>query len=553
MGLMHDRATTAQQGGGTGAKPYAFGYVPPSGKWGTIMSYTTPYVVSFSNPLDTTCNTNEVCGTPQTSSASADNVAALAFTMPMIAGFRPSVQSTDKFSVSGVVSVNGTAVAGAILAVANVTGGAATNVTCTASGTNGAYSCTAPRGYAFQLTPSYKLASGATIAWTPASVSVPAIVANQTANFSGVSSDAKFTLSGVVTVNGAATAGVAIKVSGTDAAKVSCLATSSSGAYSCAAPAGASFTVTPSMTVAAGSTLTWSPANASVAKMAANSTASFAGNLAIPKFNLSGIVKVNGAAAVGVAMKVSGTDAAKVSCQATTSAGVYTCSAPVGSSFIVTPSMTLAAGSTLTWSPANAAVTKMAANSTASFAGSLTVPKYTLSGIVKVNGAAMLGVAMSVSGTDAAKVSCLTTTSAGAYSCSAPAGSSFAITPTLTVASGSTLTWSPASVVVNRISGNVTVPFAGTLTGPLRTLTVAMTVNGTKTLSVGLRIGVNGDVSKVSCSVAADTTIKCKMPSNYGVTVTPVPTSSRMSFSPSTLTLPSLQNDSTMTFVGKII
>src|SRR6185369_17427915 len=35
MGLMHDRATTAKQGGGTGAKPYAFGYVPPSGKWGT--------------------------------------------------------------------------------------------------------------------------------------------------------------------------------------------------------------------------------------------------------------------------------------------------------------------------------------------------------------------------------------------------------------------------------------------------------------------------------------------------------------------------------------
>jgi hypothetical protein len=551
MGLMHDRATVAKQGGGSGAKPYAFGYVAPSAKWGTIMSYTSPYQIKFSNPLDSTCNGTEVCGTAQTSPSSADNVAALNFTMPLIAAFRASTQASNVFSVSGIVTVNKSPVAGASLAVSAVSGGAASNVTCSVSGTNGVYTCSAPRGYGFTLTPNYKMASGSAITWTPATKVLTALAANQIADFAGISADLKYTLSGNVKVNGVATSGVVMKVSGTDAAKVTCLATSSSGDYSCSAPPAASFTVTPSMTVPTGGSLTWAPASASVAKMAANSSAPFAGTLTLPKFTLSGVVKVNGTVTAGVAMKVSGTDAAKVSCQATSSTGAYTCSAPSGASFVVTPSMTVAAGSTLTWAPASTSVSKMAANSTVPFTGTLTLPKFTLSGVVTVNGVAKSGVAMKVTGTDAAKVSCQATSSTGAYSCSAPSGASFIVTPSMTVAAGSTLTWSPASVSVSKLAGNATIPFSGTLIGPKMTLTIVTTVNGVKTTGIPLRITVNGSVTQVSCAAATDTTVKCQIPSTYSITVTPVPTAAGMTFSPATLSLPSLPSAATMTFVGK--
>ena len=459
MGLMHDRATVAKQGGGSGAKPYAFGYVPPLAKWGTIMSYTSPYQIKFSNPLDSTCNGSEVCGTSQSSASSADNVAALDFTMPLIAAFRPSASTSNVFSVSGIVTVNGSPAAGASMVVSSVTGGVAANVTCTASGTNGIYTCSAPSGYGFQLTPSYKMTSGSAISWTPASTTFSALAANKTANFSGISADLKYTLSGVITANGAAAPGVAMKVSGTDAAKVSCLASSSTGAYACSAPSGASFTVAPSMSVPTGATLTWTPPSASVAKMTGNSTASFAGTLVLPK--------------------------------------------------------------------------------------------YTLSGVIKVNGAATAGVKMTISGTDAAKVSCLASSSTGAYACSAPSGASFTVTPLMTVVSGATLTWAPASVAVTKLTGSATASFSGTLIGPKNTLTIVTTVNGVKTIAIPLRITVNGPTNQVSCVTAADTTFKCQIPSTYSITVTPQPTSTTMTFSPATLTLSSLPAAATMTFVGK--
>jgi hypothetical protein len=86
MGLMHDRATVATQGGGTGVTPYAYGYAV-AGRWGTIMSYTYPRQIKFSNPMDYTCGTKERCGLPETDAASADNVKALSLSMPSVAAF----------------------------------------------------------------------------------------------------------------------------------------------------------------------------------------------------------------------------------------------------------------------------------------------------------------------------------------------------------------------------------------------------------------------------------------------------------------------------------
>lgn len=92
LGLMHDRATVAAQGGGMGVAPYAYGYAVPQ-QWGTIMSYTFPHVVRFSNPDDRSCGSmgGVLCGVPDASPASADNARALASTMPIAAGFYRTV------------------------------------------------------------------------------------------------------------------------------------------------------------------------------------------------------------------------------------------------------------------------------------------------------------------------------------------------------------------------------------------------------------------------------------------------------------------------------
>jgi hypothetical protein len=285
--------------------------------------------------------------------------------------------------------------------------------------------------------------------------------------------------------------------------------------------------------------------------MASNNVASFAGTLTLPKFVLSGTVKVNGAATSGVAMVLSGTDAGKVSCSVTSSTGAYSCSAPQGSSFTVTPSMAVPTGSTLVWSPVSASVAKMSANASASFAGTLTVSKYTLSGTVTVNGVPSANVALMVSGADAAKVACSASGSTGAYSCTAPSGSSFTIAPSMAVPSGSTLTWAPASVTVTKMTGNATISFAGSLAAPLRTLTIAMSVNGTRTVSIPLSLYVTGAVTQVSCVATVDIIIKCRMPANFGVVVTPIVTGTGIVFTPTSQTLQSMASDTTVTFVGK--
>ena len=365
MGLMHDRATVASQGGGTGATAYAFGYVPSSAKWGTIMSYTFPHTINFSNPADSTCNRSEVCGVAKTAANSADNVSALAYTMPLVAAFAASTQTTTTYSITGVVTVNGSAVAGAAMTVANVTGGAASNVSCTASGSNGVYSCSAPAGYGFKLTPNYT-ASSATVTWTPASATFVALAANQTANFAGVAPTVKYTLSGTVRINGVATAGVTMKLSGTDATKVVCSATSSAGTYSCSAPAGVTFTVTPSMAVSSGMQLGWTPVSASVSKMAANAAASFAGTLtSLTKRTLTIVTTVNGVRTTSVPLSIAVTGAAaQVSCQKTTSL-TTSCQIPTNYGVTVTPST---AGG-IAFTPTSKSLTSMAAATTVSFAG----------------------------------------------------------------------------------------------------------------------------------------------------------------------------------------
>lgn len=174
MGLMHDRATVKQQGGGQGATAYAYGY-GVNGTFGTVMSYVWPKVGKFSNPRDYTCGGNNRCGIPDTDAAnSADNAKALTYTAAAVAGFR-AVKVATSLTISGTVTVNGVAKAGVTISGAS----------CTTSGTNGVYQCTVSSGFTGTLTPRYVL-NGTPTVFTPANRSFSNLTTSATnQNFAG--------------------------------------------------------------------------------------------------------------------------------------------------------------------------------------------------------------------------------------------------------------------------------------------------------------------------------------------------------------------------------
>lgn len=289
MGLMHDRTTVAQQGGGTGVTPYAFGYAVP-GRWGTIMSYTFPHQIKFSNPDDYTCGANERCGLPEGDPASAFNVKALSQSMPLVAGFRPTAGTVQTYGVGGVATINGTPTAGVVINVSGVAAASGTAnaslVSCQPSGSNGVFACSAPAGYSFTLTPSYPSApAGTSITWAPAAQAVSAIAANQSLNFAGkTTATAAYTLSISVTVNGRRTLGVPlyVRLGPTDnPANVSC-GIAANTTVECRMPKGYSAKVTPVMPASllpAGKSGSFAPPSMSVTSIGADASFNFVGTI----------------------------------------------------------------------------------------------------------------------------------------------------------------------------------------------------------------------------------------------------------------------------------
>ena len=184
MGLLHDRATVALEGGGTGATSYAFGFIIPGSNptVGDIMSYADRAVTCFSSPAvfrqgpvsglsggscNVTPTTGDVLGVAASnSSASADAAAALNFTRVTVSNFRTAAT----VSITGTVSNGASPLAGVSFCARPATG-----VTCTASNGTGAYSCTVPNGW-----------SGLLHAPGPAGLRIkPQSFTNVTANLSG--------------------------------------------------------------------------------------------------------------------------------------------------------------------------------------------------------------------------------------------------------------------------------------------------------------------------------------------------------------------------------
>ncbi len=169
MGSMHDRTTVRSQGGGQGAFPYSFGY-GQSGKFGTIMSYINPRISKFSNPAVKTC-ASLACGVSETDLAnSANNALSLTNVRLGVAAFRPTRSTAaSRFRLNGVVTFNGTGLARVTFTSSD------TAAYCGTSGSNGAFSCSAPSGWAGTLTP---VLSG--YRFSPTRIALTTVLADQT-------------------------------------------------------------------------------------------------------------------------------------------------------------------------------------------------------------------------------------------------------------------------------------------------------------------------------------------------------------------------------------
>lgn len=213
------------------------------------------------------------------------------------------------------------------------------------------------------------------------------------------------TVSGTVTIGGAAQSGVAMAATN----GVSCTATNASGQYSCTGINGWSGTVTPSYTG-----YVFTPASRSYTNVTADQTAQdYAGSVV---YVVSGTVRLNGSGLSGVAVAATN----GVTCSTTNASGQYSCTAPSGWSGSVTPSL---AGYVFT--PASRSYSSIAANQPTQDYTAL--PLRQVSGTVTSNGAPLPGVAFAATN----GVSCSGSNASGQYACTVPQGWSGTVTPSL--------------------------------------------------------------------------------------------------------------------------
>jgi len=166
-----------------------------------------------------------------------------------------------EYTISGqVTGIAGTGLNGVSVTLSGAPGG----VTVVTTDSAGNYSFQAPPGGNYTVT---AFLAGYTFA--PPNQAFNSLSGNQTANFMS----ATYTVSGQVTFGASGLSGVAMALSGSQSSSV---LTDGSGNYTFAAPAGGSYTVTPSL-----SGYSFNPASQSVDILSGNQTIAFEGSLAI--------------------------------------------------------------------------------------------------------------------------------------------------------------------------------------------------------------------------------------------------------------------------------
>ena len=236
-----------------------------------------------------------------------------------------------------------------------------------------------------------------------------------------------YTISGQVTLSGNGLSGVTMTLSGVESGST----ITDSGYYSFALQGGGgSFTVTPSLTGYA-----FSPFSQTFLNPTSNQTANFTASVGV---TISGQITLNSVALSGVTVLLSGSETGST---ITDGSGNYSLSVPPAGSYTVTPLLT-----GYTFSPPSQTFTAISGNQSANFSANPVIVMYTISGQVTLNGSALSGVTMTLTGSQDGSS---TTDSSGNYSFTVPAGGNYTVTPSL-----SGFTFNPASLSFNNLSGS---------------------------------------------------------------------------------------------------
>ncbi len=334
--------------------------------------------------------------------------------------------STPTYSISGTVTLGGSALSGVTI---NLTGAATASTTTDSSGN---FSFTGRSNGTYTVTPSLT-----DYTFKPVSTVVVVSGASDTnINFAATANTAStYSISG--TVSGAVLSGVTVTLSGDTTGTA---ITDASGKYSFPGIVDGSYTVTPSLTGG----YTFSPTNETISLNGADVTVTNFTETAVSTttYSISGTVTASGSALSGVTISLTG--AATASTTTDTSGnfsftglynGDYTVIPVPTNNYIFTPSST-------------AVIISNASGISISFtATSSTASTYNIYGTV--SGAVLSGVTITLSGAGSATT---TTNASGNYSLPYIVDGSYTVTPSLTG-----YTFSPTNVAVSVNGTDVTV------------------------------------------------------------------------------------------------
>lgn len=324
-----------------------------------------------------------------------------------------------------VLRSDGSAIAGVLV---NLSGSDAPATTTDSTG-NYVFSAL-PAGSNYVITPSKPNYS-----FTPPTRVVNDLSADESSDFSG--SLVNYTLSGRITDGEDGLSGVTVNLSGS---QNDIATTDDGGNYAFNVTAEGNYTVTPSRTH-----YSFDPANMSLSNLSANETMDFAA--ALNRHDVSGrVTKADGTGLWGAILTLSGSETATAS---TNTNGNYSFAGlPAGGTYMVAVSH-----GNYSFDVQTNAWNDLGANSVANFTGELV--DHQVGGIVTLNGVALPGVTITISGSQAALIA---PDLDGAYSIMLPAEGSYVITPTR-----ANYTFDPVSATIDNHSASSVLDFEATI------------------------------------------------------------------------------------------
>jgi hypothetical protein len=329
---------------------------------------------------------------------------------------------------------------------------------------------------------------------TPAAQSFTSLQVSAALNFACTSKLVSITLSGTTTIDGKTAAGIAVTatssaaaVTAGSAATVSCGSSNAAGAFSCSVRSGWSGSL-----VASGGNANF-PTLVVAARTTSLAALTIAGTSLPAKTTLTGTVKVNGIAVYGASIYATSysSSGGPISCTASNASGAFSCT------LYTHANVTLAAAyPNAIFAPATVSLSNVTTSPTVNFSGS--IPTYTLSGTVTLDGVAKAGLPVSAGGK-----ACASTNGSGAFSCAEPKGWSGTVSiggVTQTVAPGS------LSLAVPAMNGNAALTFK---------LSTKTAISGTVKVQGAVRAGATVITGSSVCSITnANGEFSCSLP--YG-------------------------------------